>query len=158
MNSNTSHGISLSLEDEKMKSAQSKINSEMKKMLICGETNVVMALTRSILSLYRSLDPSFIYSEYKSNPKRALTKVTETTKNDGFDNQDNDYLLYVNDIIGDKEGQKFLILDLLGQGTFGQVAKCCNMKSKEIIAVKVIKNKPAYFNQSMMEVTILELV
>lgn len=32
------------------------------------------------------------------------------------------------------------------------------MKTNEIVAVKVVKNKPAYFNQSMMEVTILELV
>lgn len=46
----------------------------------------------------------------------------------------------------------------MGQGTFGQVVKCQNMKTHEIVAVKVVKNKPAYFNQSMMEVTILELV
>jgi dual specificity protein kinase YAK1 len=32
------------------------------------------------------------------------------------------------------------------------------MKTHEIVAVKVVKNKPAYFNQSMMEVTILEMV
>ena len=32
------------------------------------------------------------------------------------------------------------------------------MKTNDIVAVKVVKNKPAYFNQSMMEVTILELV
>ena len=49
-------------------------------------------------------------------------------------------------------------MDILGQGTFGQVVKCQNMKTHEVVAVKVVKNKPAYFNQSMMEVTILELV
>lgn len=38
------------------------------------------------------------------------------------------------------------------------MVKCQNMKTHEIVAVKVVKNKPAYFNQSMMEVTILELV
>lgn len=54
--------------------------------------------------------------------------------------------------------RRYLILDVLGQGTFGQVVKCQNMKNHEIVAVKVVKNKPAYFNQSMMEVTILELV
>src|SRR5712671_4304753 len=53
---------------------------------------------------------------------------------------------------------RYLILDVLGQGTFGQVVKCQDMKTHEIVAVKVVKNKPAYFNQSMMEVTILELV
>jgi dual specificity protein kinase YAK1 len=53
---------------------------------------------------------------------------------------------------------RYLILDVLGQGTFGQVVKCQNMKTNEIVAVKVVKNKPAYFNQSMMEVAILEEV
>lgn len=32
------------------------------------------------------------------------------------------------------------------------------MKTHEIVAVKVVKNKPAYFNQSMMEVQILRMV
>lgn len=53
---------------------------------------------------------------------------------------------------------RYLILDVLGQGTFGQVVKCQNIKTHEIVAVKVVKNKPAYFNQSMMEVTLLEMV
>lgn len=51
-----------------------------------------------------------------------------------------------------------MILDLLGQGTFGQVVKCQNVRNNELVAVKVIKNQPAYFNQSMMEVTVLELL
>ena len=53
---------------------------------------------------------------------------------------------------------RYLILDVLGQGTFGQVVKCQNLKTNAIVAVKVIKNRPAYFNQSMMEVTVLELL
>lgn len=58
----------------------------------------------------------------------------------------------------DHSSSRYLILDVLGQGTFGQVVKCQNLKTHEIVAVKVVKNKPAYFQQSMMEVTILELV
>ena len=103
-----------------------------------------------------------------------LTKPSKPAHNDGYDNEDYDYILYVNDWLGTDDGHKFvirfstlntvwisqryLILDILGQGTFGQVVKCQNMKTHEIVAVKVVKNKPAYFNQSMMEVTILELV
>lgn len=57
-----------------------------------------------------------------------------------------------------KTNGRYLILDILGQGTFAQVVKCQNMKSMEVVAVKVVKNKPAYFNQGTMEVSILELV
>jgi serine/threonine protein kinase len=47
---------------------------------------------------------------------------------------------------------------VLGQGTFGQVVKCQNLKTQEVVAVKVVKNRTAYFNQSMMEVSVLDLV
>ena len=46
----------------------------------------------------------------------------------------------------------------MGKGTFGQVVKCQNVKTKEIVALKVIKNKPAYYNQSLVEVAILDIV
>lgn len=47
---------------------------------------------------------------------------------------------------------------MLGSGTFGQVVKCRNIKTDEVVAIKVVKNKLAYFKQSMMEVAILEMV
>ena len=54
--------------------------------------------------------------------------------------------------------QRYRILDMLGHGTFGQVVKCQHLTTGQIVAVKVIKNKPAYLNQSMSEVKVLELV
>ncbi|PAV18773.1 kinase [Pyrrhoderma noxium] len=113
-------------------------------------------LTTHITDTYHICNPQFHY-ESASNPRRVLTKPSKPVHNDGFDNEDYDYILYVNDCLGSDQN-KYLILDVLGQGTFGQVVKCQNMKTHEIVAVKVVKNKPAYFNQSMMEVTILELL
>ncbi|EIW82734.1 kinase-like protein [Coniophora puteana RWD-64-598 SS2] len=115
-------------------------------------------LTTSILETYRICNPAFRY-ESTHNPRRVLTKPSKPAHNDGYDNEEYDYILYVNDLLGSEDGHnRYLILDILGQGTFGQVVKCQNMKNHEIVAVKVVKNKPAYFNQSMMEVTILELL
>ncbi|KZV74456.1 kinase-like protein [Peniophora sp. CONT] len=114
-------------------------------------------LTTNIVDTYRICNPQFKY-ESALNPRRVLTKPSKPSHNDGYDNEDYDYILYVNDWLGTDEGHKYLILDVLGQGTFGQVVKCQNMKTHEVVAVKVVKNKPAYFNQSMMEVTILELL
>lgn len=108
---------------------------------------------------YSICDPNFRY-EATHNPRRVLTKPSQPAHNNGSDNQDYDYILYVNDVLtaDNGTGDKYLILDVLGQGTFGQVAKCQNMRTHEIVAVKVVKNKPAYFNQSTMEVAILQLV
>ncbi|KAI0093029.1 kinase-like domain-containing protein [Irpex rosettiformis] len=117
----------------------------------------VRQLTTNIVETYRICNPNFRY-ESTHNPRRVLTKPSKPSHNDGYDNEDYDYILYVNDWLGTDDGHKYLILDILGQGTFGQVVKCQNMKTHEVVAVKVVKNKPAYFNQSMMEVTILELL
>ncbi|KAJ7091196.1 kinase-like domain-containing protein [Mycena epipterygia] len=114
-------------------------------------------LTTNLLDTYHICNPQFRY-ESTHNPRRVLTKPSKPAHNDGYDNDDYDYILYVNDWLGAEDGHKYLILDILGQGTFGQVVKCQNMKTHEIVAVKVVKNKPAYFNQSMMEVTILEML
>ncbi|CAG8781519.1 22794_t:CDS:2, partial [Gigaspora margarita] len=122
-----------------------------------GVVSPLKSLTVYLTTTYHNINPNFRY-ELSYNPRRVLTKPSKGVKNDGFDNEDSDYILYVNDVLGSEEGQKYLILDILGQGTFGQVVKCQNLKTKDIVAVKVVKNKPAYFNQSMMEVTILELL
>ncbi|GAA5973493.1 hypothetical protein JCM21900_001813 [Sporobolomyces salmonicolor] len=122
-----------------------------------GFVSPLKALTTHLPQTYHLVDPLFHY-ETSLNPRRVLTKPSKPAQNDGFDNEDSDYILYVNDVLGPEDKDRYLILDVLGQGTFGQVVKCQNMKTHEIVAVKVVKNKPAYFQQSMMEVTILELI
>ncbi len=47
---------------------------------------------------------------------------------------------------------------MLGSGTFGQVVKCKNIETGELVGLKVIKNKPAYTKQSLIEVDILTKV
>ncbi|KAL2832467.1 kinase-like domain-containing protein [Aspergillus cavernicola] len=125
-----------------------------------GFISPLHALTAHLPATYRICNPNFHY-ESSRNPRRVLTKPSKGVKNDGYDNEDSDYILYVNDILGSEEAghkNRYLILDVLGQGTFGQVVKCQNLKTQEVVAVKVIKNKTAYFNQSMMEVSVLDLL
>ncbi|KAL8785400.1 MAG: hypothetical protein Q9195_008660 [Heterodermia aff. obscurata] len=127
-----------------------------------GFISPLQALTTHLPSTYRICNPSFKY-ESSRNPRRVLTKPSKGVKNDGFDNEDSDYILYVNDILGNEDnGHKYVTCDMgenvLGQGTFGQVVKCQNLKTQEVVAVKVVKNRTAYFNQSMMEVSVLDLL
>ncbi|KAK9331413.1 kinase-like domain-containing protein [Lipomyces starkeyi] len=123
-----------------------------------GYIRPLQGLTTDLQSTYRVCNPAFKY-ESSRNPRRVLTKPSKGTKNNGYDNDNSDYVLYVNDILGgNNTHQCYLILDILGQGTFGQVVKCQDLNTTEIVAVKVIKNQPAYFNQSMTEVAVLELL
>lgn len=102
-------------------------------------------------------NPNYSYQPI-NNPRRVLTKPSKHAGNEGYDNEECDYILYVNDILGSTEGHQYQIIDALGSGTFGQVVKCQNIKTKELVALKVIKNKPAYYNQSLIEVAILDMV
>jgi dual specificity protein kinase YAK1 len=125
-----------------------------------GNDQPLQALTAHLPMTYKLCNGGFNYQSSR-NPRRVLTKPSKGVKNDGYDNEDSDYILYVNDILGSEESghkNRYLILDVLGQGTFGQVVKCQNLKTQEVVAVKVIKNRTAYFNQSMMEVSVLDLV
>ncbi|AAS51475.1 ACR249Cp [Eremothecium gossypii ATCC 10895] len=117
----------------------------------------LIALTKSLIITYSLCSDEFSYQTSK-NPKRLLTKPSEGKLNNGHDNINSDYILYVNDVLGMEQQRKYLILDILGQGTFGQVVKCQNMQTKEIVAVKVVKSKTEYLNQSIMEAKILELL
>lgn len=149
---------------------------------------VVIELTILLLDLFKSCRPTTFYYDKSLNPRRVLTKPSKPVHNHGWDNEKHDYILYVNDVIGDTiEGSgkfgkhRYVILDLLGQGTFGQVVKCQRIKAAattmtattstnsrpasptsyntcntEMVAIKVIKNQPAFLNQSMMEITVLE--
>jgi len=49
-------------------------------------------------------------------------------------------------------------MELLGKGTFGQVVRCVRKSKNDNFAIKVIKNKPAYTNQALMEVKVFKKI
>jgi serine/threonine protein kinase len=80
-------------------------------------------------------------------------------RNDGYDNADGDYICRVGDVISSPEGCGYEIVDQLGKGTFGQVLKCVNTSDhSQTVAIKIVKNKPAYFQQGLVEVKILHVL
>jgi dual specificity protein kinase YAK1 len=64
-------------------------------------------LTTNILDTYRICNPNFRY-ESTHNPRRVLTKPSKPAHNDGYDNDDYDYILYVNDWLGSDDGHKYV--------------------------------------------------
>lgn len=117
----------------------------------------LISLTTDLTTTYTLCNPAFNY-EVSKNPKRVLTYPCEGKFNNGYDNEANDYILYVNDVLGVEENKRYLVLDILGHGTFAQVVKCQNLKTKELVAVKVIKAIPNHLNQSLTEISILDYI
>ncbi|KAJ0438138.1 putative protein kinase CMGC-DYRK-YAK family [Helianthus annuus] len=116
---------------------------------------LVSRLTKDIVETYRICNPQFNYLE-ELNPKRFLTSPSAGVLNDGFDNENSDFILSVNcPLINPETHRRYIVKDMLGQGTFGQVAKCWVAELDRFVAVKVIKNQPAYYQQALVEVSIL---
>ncbi|KAM3381583.1 dual specificity protein kinase YAK1 isoform X2 [Capsicum galapagoense] len=116
---------------------------------------LVARLTKDIVETYRMCNPQFIYS-VELNPKRFLTSPSVGVLNDGHDNANSDLILSVNlELVNLETKRRYVVKDMLGHGTFGQVAKCWVEEMDGFLAVKVIKNQPAYYQQALVEVSIL---
>jgi len=116
---------------------------------------LLYGVTSGILDTFKKCNPEFNYAA-ASNPKRCLTNPPEGVLNNGYDNENNEYILYVSDIIKSPENEEYVIMELLGKGTFGQVIRCVRKSRQDVFAIKIIKNKPAYTNQALSEVKIFK--
>ncbi|XP_041743172.1 homeodomain-interacting protein kinase 1 isoform X1 [Coregonus clupeaformis] len=69
-------------------------------------------------------------------------------------NGEGDYQLVQHEILC-SVSCSYEVLEFLGRGTFGQVAKCWKRGTNEIVAIKILKNHPSYARQGQIEVGIL---
>ena len=60
--------------------------------------------------------------------------------NFGYDDDRGDYKVVMKDHIA----YRFEVMEFLGKGSFGQALKCFDHKTKEIVAVKLIRNKKRF--------------
>ncbi|OMJ94060.1 hypothetical protein SteCoe_2830 [Stentor coeruleus] len=72
--------------------------------------------------------------------------------NYGYDNDKGDFKV----VLGDHIDYRYEVVSLLGKGSFGQVCKCYDHKDKELVAIKIIRNKKKFHKQGLVEVRILE--
>ena len=109
-------------------------------------------------------------SSFRTLPRgKCLTQPPEPVTNDGNDNCEGNLVVFENDTIRigrkqihaiskekvkDVTKMEFRILGLLGQGTFAQVFQCLHMQTGKLVAVKIVKNTPAYTRQAVVEIDV----
>ena len=98
-------------------------------------------MTIDILDTYTKCNPSFRVVD--KLPQRVLTNPSEGFANNGADNEEANLICRVHDQITCSH-TCYTILDLLGTGTFGQVFRCQKDGTKEVVAIKIIKNNYLY--------------
>lgn len=124
---------------------------------------LLRALTCGVVETYQRCSEEFMYTT-STAPKRILTKPSKGVHNSGHDNADHDYICRVGDKVLNPDGQSYEISEPLGHGTFGQVLRCQQSPPPSqaqgtphtSVALKIIKNKAAYFRQALLEVRILK--
>ncbi|XP_051529003.1 homeodomain-interacting protein kinase 1 isoform X1 [Myxocyprinus asiaticus] len=84
---------------------------------------------------------------------QSIPHSAPTTKSSSS-NGEGDYQLVQHEILC-SVSNSYEVLEFLGRGTFGQVAKCWKRGTSEIVAIKILKNHPSYARQGQIEVSIL---
>ncbi|KAK8286015.1 hypothetical protein V6Z11_D08G262000 [Gossypium hirsutum] len=133
----------------------SSINGADRKLRVVVRKPLVARLTKDVIETYQICNPKFKYSE-ELNPKWFLTSPSVGVLNDGHDNVNSDLILTVNFVLINLETRRrYIVKNVLGHGTFGQVTKCWVPETSSFVAVKIIKNQPAYYQQALVEVSVL---
>jgi len=83
---------------------------------------------------------------------KHIGDLTSDAVNFGYDDERGDY----NIVAGDHLAYRYEIIDILGKGSFGQVARCIDHKTGTLMAIKIIRNKKRFHQQALVEVDILQ--
>ncbi|XP_017329873.1 homeodomain-interacting protein kinase 3a isoform X1 [Ictalurus punctatus] len=101
-----------------------------------------------------------IVEEHPSLPAMLQSNLGSTVPSNqnvagtGGGANDGDYQLVQHEVLCSMK-HTYEVLEFLGRGTFGQVAKCWKRGTNEIVAVKILKKHPSYARQGQIEVGIL---
>ncbi|ORC86293.1 putative serine/threonine protein kinase [Trypanosoma theileri] len=103
-----------------------------------------VALSEKIVRLYKLINKKY------SEERRC--RESGQKYNDGFDDRNGHYIAFTGEVIN----ERYTVLGILGRGSFGTVLHCFDEKHQEQVAVKVIRHGEYFYDQGLMEVSILE--
>lgn len=84
------------------------------------------------------------------NSAKVRGEIQET--NYGFDDERSDYKF----VQGDHIAYRYEVERILGKGSFGQVFKCFDHKTKKHMAIKIIRNEKRFHRQGKIEIKVLQ--
>ncbi|XP_022244991.1 serine/threonine-protein kinase minibrain-like isoform X2 [Limulus polyphemus] len=121
-------------------------------------TTPLRKLSVDLIKTYKHINDVY-YAKKKRRAQQGQGEDTDTKKerkvyNDGFDDENHDYIVK----IGEKFTDRYEIDSLIGKGSFGQVVKAYDSEDHCFVAIKIIKNKKPFLNQALIEVRLLNLM
>lgn len=147
----------LSVKSDRRKIKLSK-NCSINKSLSQTNTSPNLLIKKKLFDNYKELN-SYELKEikqyddvyYKSSLQYKI-KPSDTLKNNGYDTNSGSYKV----VEGDHLAYRYEIIAIIGKGSFGIVCECLDHKTKDRVAVKILKNKKAFRDQGEIELDILK--
>ncbi|KAK3699795.1 serine threonine protein kinase CMGC group [Vermiconidia calcicola] len=91
--------------------------------------------------------------QYKKQKEVHVPSIHDRHKtNEAIDDEDGHYIVQENSRLG----ERYSLLQLLGQGTFGKVVKALDVRTRREVAVKIIRAVPKYRDASRIELRVLQ--
>lgn len=106
--------------------------------------NPLCALTVHINEVYSNI------REREVAESRFLPQAIQF--NNGFDDKDGSYRA----IIGETISDRYIVMDIVGHGTFGKVLKCFDKVEETIVALKIIRSGREFLMSGKVEIIILK--
>ena len=115
---------------------------------------VVLKSFAKILSNYEQSEILTCSEIYFIGIGSKKVKNNLNSVNCGYDDERGDYKV----VAGDHILYRFEILKILGQGSFGQVLRVYDHKTKQKLALKIIRNKSRFHRQAAVEIEVLNFL
>ena len=130
-----------------------------KAALRSAHRRVITTIESSLPGSSRKIDYNQYLSEYEKTeilnyPTVYFIRSDKISDVKSFTDKEGLYIANPKDHLA----YRFEIIEIVGQGTFGQVLRCLDHKSKQEVAIKIIKKFEEYYNSGKNELKILEIL
>lgn len=117
-----------------------------------SSSTALQTINLNIFERGEVVDYPDVYFAGTKSAKKIVGDLSSTSTNFGYDDERGDY----NIVEGDHLVYRYEVIDLLGKGSFGQVVRCIDHKTGQLVAIKIIRNKKRFHQQALVEVDILK--
>ena len=113
----------------------------------------ILKLSVKLIETYKHINK--VYYEAKARKLKEQADVTRGGAfNDGYDDQNYDYILHGDEIFA----ERYILKHRIGKGSFGQVVCAYDQDLRCEVAIKIIKSRKPFMLQAQTEIELLLLM
>jgi len=118
------------------------------------EDRPVYKLSVKLIDTYKHVNEIYYEAKARRLREQVEYKARGGVYNDGYDDISHDYILQGNELFG----ERYILKDRVGQGSFGQVVCAYDQETRKEVAIKIIKSRRPFMLQAQTEIELLTLM